>query len=137
DAGDEVKKPAESTSKTEIITAEHALADNIQRNLAAAKEGDVFWALNLSSVYQKRAPVNRLLERIRSTGIPAEIKAVFINSSKWYRIRVFGFSNYAEAQGFMQEVTDKTDIEKYWISQVVVDSAYLKNLADKLPEIDN
>lgn len=106
-------------STTSGLTNKSTPPDEVQENPVVTKNGDVYWALNLSSVHKQNNPATRELERIRSAGIPAEIKAVYVNKKKWHRIRVTGFSSYIEAKDFIAEVREKTDLEDYWISKEI------------------
>ena len=78
------------------------------------------WALNLPSVPDNREESYAELDRIVSTGIPAEIYEIEIKNIRWYRIRIKGFKSEKAAILYMDTVTKKTGVKKYWTNLISV-----------------
>ncbi|HID50137.1 MAG TPA: SPOR domain-containing protein [Chromatiales bacterium] len=75
------------------------------------------WSLNLMSIYKDKLAAENELSRIKEADIHAEILRVSVGSRVWYRLHITGFSSRAEARAYLDTVTKRTGIDKYWISR--------------------
>jgi len=76
------------------------------------------WALNLSSIFNSKAPAEDIVDLLHNKSIPAEIKQVNINGKIWFRIRIRGFSSKQHALNYMLTIQERTSLKKYWISKI-------------------
>jgi cell division septation protein DedD len=74
------------------------------------------WSVNLLA-FQKRERAESELRRLRSKDIDAQIRSVDVNGTNWYRILVGGFTNFAQAKSYAEEVRTEPGLAAAWIGR--------------------
>ena len=100
-------RPRQQTVKT-------SGARPVVRSGAARKAGD--WVVNLIS-FRTRAKANKWVARLRDDDIQASVQVADHKGQTWYRLRVDGFSNFAQAKAFATEVRSEPDLSSAWVGR--------------------
>ncbi len=74
------------------------------------------WVVNLLSVTEAAA-ADSAIRDFRKQGIDAEKQTVSKDGKRWYRIRVTGFSSYAEAKGYIASNVGKAGVANAWVGR--------------------
>lgn len=110
------KPPAAKKPVAKAITP-HSEID-ATRNAPKATEqlskGD--WVINLSS-HTTKSEALREQERLRKTGLNAEIHTARVKERTWYRIQITGFATKGEAKTQLDDVKKRSGVKDAWIGK--------------------
>jgi len=98
------KKPSETAHK---ITSVNKKASNVK---AAS-----VWTVNLIA-YKELSEAKRRAAKLIQKGIPVETKAVNMNNTKWYRLKVIGFKNKERADSYAAKIKKSQNLVSVSVS---------------------
>jgi len=74
------------------------------------------WVVNLVSFKQRWYTDKKVLE-YKQKGIPAEVTSIDVQGVEWFRVRVIGFKNKAEAAVYAIKMKKSLNLNSVWVSK--------------------
>ncbi|MBE0471179.1 MAG: SPOR domain-containing protein [Methyloprofundus sp.] len=78
------------------------------------------WVVNLVS-FKQRWYTDKKVQEYKQKGIPAEVVSVDVQGVEWFRVRVVGFKDKAEAEVYALKMKKSLNLNSVWVSEKQAD----------------
>jgi cell division septation protein DedD len=112
---EDATSPDEPTQAEEDTTEETSPYGDVET--ADTQELETFFTIQTVS-FERRDYANRSADRLRDMGHSVMIEDATVNGTQYFRVRVGTFPTRSQAQEYAEGMTERGEIEDYWISQV-------------------
>ncbi len=91
-----------------------ATATPAGNSVASPQKGG--WAVNLMS-FRRQSVAEKEAARLRDDGIPVTLQSVERKGRTWYRLRVVGFADVAQAKAFAKKIRTRRELSSAWVGR--------------------
>ncbi len=116
DAAEQKLTAAEIQSQAEKKEARSALQKPKGAGKAPASKRGGVWAVYLAS-FDARSAADRLHQKLQKQGVECEVVPHMIKGTTWYRVRVVGFADKAEARAYAKKFSNDKELKDAWVGR--------------------